>query len=95
MVSVEEAPTEIASRATRAITILVQVHRRAGSPAIGSSVKVLAPVLHHRHYPCSPRECDSLNFDVVVHPFGSRLIAQEGYYVQILDQDVVGINERI
>ncbi len=38
MVSVEEAPTEIARRVTRAITILVQVHRRAGSLAIGSSL---------------------------------------------------------
>ena len=89
MVSVEEAPTEIARRATRAITILVQVHRRAGSLEIGSSVKVLAPVLDHCHDSSGPRECDSLYFDVVVHPFVSRFIAQEGYYVHILDEDVV------
>ena len=38
MVSVEEAPTEIARRVTRAITIRVQVQRRAGSDAMGSSV---------------------------------------------------------
>lgn len=38
MVSVEETPKEIARRVTRAIIIRVQVQRRAGSDAMGSSV---------------------------------------------------------
>ncbi len=44
MVSVEEAPKDIAKRVTRAITILVQVHRRAGSDAIGSSSIMEVPL---------------------------------------------------
>ena len=43
MVSVEEAPTEIASRAIRIPTYRVQVARRTGSLAIGSSVKTITP----------------------------------------------------
>ena len=49
MVSVEEAPKEIASRVTRAIMIRVQVQRRAGSDAIGSSVISRHP--EHVHGP--------------------------------------------
>jgi hypothetical protein len=45
-VSVEEIPKDIARRVTRAITILVQVHKRAGSLVIGSSVKGIIPVIY-------------------------------------------------
>ena len=43
MVSVEEAPTEIASRAIRIPTYLVQVARSTGSLAIGSSLTSITP----------------------------------------------------
>ena len=46
MVSVEEAPTEIASRAIRIPTYRVQVASRTGSLAIGSSVKTITPEIY-------------------------------------------------